>query len=835
MIKKILKTPTKKVEEISTKKNTKSRDKKFILWFNEIGIGDVGLVGGKNASLGEMYRNLTQKEVNIPNGFAISAHSYFYLLEKTGAKEKLKEILSALKKNKKNSGYDLRTLADCGRKARKLILGLEFPKDLREEILKSYKELCEFYKVREVDVAVRSSATAEDLPDASFAGQQETFLNIKGEDELIDACKKCFASIFTNRAISYRHDKGFDDFKIGLSIVVQKMVRSDLSASGIMFSIDTETGFKEAVVINSIYGLGENVVLGRVSPDEFYIWKKGVKEGKNSIIGKSIGNKNIKMVYSEDGEKETTKNINVSKEDQLEFAITDKEALTLAKWATIIEDHYKKPMDMEWAKDGKTGILFIVQARPETVQSRKNVNILEEYIVEKGQNKKIITKGSSVGARIGAGRANVIKSAENIYDFKQGDILVTEMTDPDWEPIMKIASAIVTNSGGRTCHAAIISRELGIPCVVGTGNATQKIKTGQNITVSCAEGEEGFVYEGQLKFKINKTDLLKLPKVDTKIMMNVGSPDSAFSMSFIPNDGLGLAREEFIINEYIKIHPKALINFNKLKDEKVKNQIEEITKGYKDKKDFFIEKLAEGVGRLGAAFYPNPVIVRFSDFKSNEYANLIGGTEYEPEEHNAMIGWRGASRYYDPLYKDAFGLECIAIKKVREEMGIDNVIVMVPFCRTVEEGQKVLAVMKEYGLEKGKNGLQVYMMVEIPSNVILIDEFSKIFDGFSIGSNDLTQLILGVDRDSSLVAHVYNERNEAVKNMIQWAIEGAKRNGKKIGICGQAPSDFPDFAEFLLKLKIDSISLNPDTVLKTRLMLSEKTDIKGIKRENIKK
>ncbi len=801
------------------------KNKKFVLWFNEIGIKDVPLVGGKNASLGEMYQKLTPKGVNIPNGFAISAYSYFYLLDKTGARQKLKEILSQLKKDKKTGTYDLKTLAKVGRESRRLIVNLELPEELRKEISKAYKELCKMYKTSEVDVAVRSSATAEDLPDASFAGQQETFLNITGEEELFEACKKCFASIFTNRAISYRHDKGFDDFKIGLSIVVQKMVRSDLSASGVMFSIDTESGFRDAIVVNSIYGLGENIVLGRVSPDEFFVWKKGVKENKPSIIGKSLGNKNIKMIYSEDGEKEFTKNVNVPKEDQEKFAINDKEALQLAKWACVIEEHYKKPMDMEWAKDGKTGKLFIVQARPETVQSRKDTNILEEYILDNSKKKNVIATGSSVGDRIGSGKASIIKSAEHIYDFKPGDVLVTEMTDPDWEPIMKIASAIVTNSGGRTCHAAIISRELGIPCVVGTGNGTEIIKQGKEITVSCAEGNTGYVYEGKIDFKVKKTNLQKLPKTKTKIMMNVGNPESAFALSFTPNDGVGLAREEFIINEYIKIHPKALINFNSLKDTKAKQQIELLTKGYKSKKEYFVEKLAEGIGRIGAAFYPKPVIVRFSDFKSNEYANLIGGESFEPVEHNSMIGWRGASRYYDPLYKEAFGLECKAIKKVREEMGIDNIIVMVPFCRTVEEGKKVQEVMKEFGLERGKNGLQVYMMVEIPSNVILIDEFSKIFDGYSIGSNDLTQLTLGVDRDSSLVAHVYDERNAAVKTLIKQAIEGAKRNNKKIGICGQAPSDFPDFAEFLLKEKIDSISLNPDTVLKTRVAISSKKSV----------
>ena len=804
-----------------SKNTSASKNKKFILWFDEIGINDVPLVGGKNASLGEMYTNLTKKGINIPNGFAISAYSYFYLLDKTGAKAKLKSILNNLKKDKKTGTYNLETLIQCGRAARKLILSLEFPEELEKEIIEAYRKLCEFYKVKEVDVAVRSSATAEDLPDASFAGQQETFLNIKGEGELLDACKKCFASIFTNRAISYRHDKGFDDFKIGLSIAVQKMARSDLASSGVMFTIDTESGFRDAIVINSIYGLGENIVQGRVSPDEFYIWKTGVRHGKKPIIGKKIGYKDIKMVYEEDGEKENVKNVKVDKTDKEQFSITDDEALQLALWGSIIEDYYEKPMDIEWAKDGKSNKLYIVQARPETVQSRKNINILEEYIIQPKQEKKIIVKGSSVGSKIGSGKANVIKSIENIYDFKKGDVLITEMTDPDWEPIMKIASAIVTNSGGRTCHAAIISRELGIPCVVGTSNATEKIKTGRNITVSCSEGEEGYVYDGILKFDVKRTNLKRLKPIKTKIMMNIGNPESAFNLSFIPNDGVGLAREEFIINEYIKIHPKALINLNSLKDEKSKQQILELTKGYKNKKDFFVEKLAEGIGRIGVAFYPKPVIVRFSDFKTNEYANLIGGKEFEPVEHNPMIGWRGASRYYDPLYKQAFGLECKAIKKVREEMGIDNIIVMVPFCRTIEEGEMVLQTMEEFGLKRGENKLQVYMMVEIPSNVILINEFSKIFDGFSIGSNDLTQLLLGVDRDSNLVSHVYNERNESVKIMIKLAIASAKFNKRKIGICGQAPSDFPDFASFLLKNKIDSISLNPDTVLKTRLSLSK--------------
>ncbi|NCC70387.1 phosphoenolpyruvate synthase, partial [bacterium] len=667
----------------------------------------------------------------------------------------------------------------------------------------------------------------EDLPDASFAGQQETYLNIKGEEELLEACKKCFASLFTNRAISYRHEKGFSDFKVGLSITVQKMVRSDLSSSGVMFSIDTESGFENAVIINSIYGLGENIVQGKVSPDEFYVWKKGLKENRNSIIGKSIGSKELKMIYAEDGAKIQTKDVKVSKSEQDKFSITDQEVLKLAKWACVIEDHYKKPMDMEWAKDGETGKLYIVQARPETVQSQKDRNVLEEYILE--EKGELIVSGASVGSKIGSGKAHIIKDVSQITSFKKGEVLVTEMTDPDWEPIMKIASAIVTNSGGRTCHAAIISRELGIPCIVGTVDGTDKIKNNQKITVSCAEGESGKVYKNELKFSIKKTNLNKIKDTKTKVMLNIANPEIAFSTSFIPNDGVGLAREEFIINTYIRIHPKALLNFSKIKDKTVKKQIEEITKGYKSKSSFYVDKLTEGIARLGAAFYPKPVIVRFSDFKTNEYANLIGGTEYEPIEHNPMIGWRGASRYYDPEFEKEFGLECKAIKKAREEMGLDNILVMVPFCRTVEEGKKVLEIMEKYGLKRGENKLEVYMMVEIPSNVILMNEFSKIFDGFSIGSNDLTQLTLGVDRDSSLVSHVYDERNDAVKTLIKQAIEIAKKNKRKIGICGQAPSDFPDFAEFLVKNKIDSISLNPDTVIKTKLMLSKSKKVFGKK------
>ena len=794
-------------------------DKKeeFILWFDQVGIEDVGLVGGKNASLGEMYRNLTKKGVNIANGFAVTAKAYFYFIEKTGVKDKIKEILSNLNIN------DVNDLMEKGQKIRDMILNAEFPEDLKEKIIEAYGNLCKQYG-ENTDVAVRSSATAEDLPDASFAGQQETYLNIRGNYSLIHACKKCFASLFTNRAISYREDKKFDHFSIGLSIGVQKMVRSDLASSGVMFSIDTESGFKDAVLITSAYGLGENIVQGAVNPDEFYVFKPTLKQGFKPIISKKIGDKKIKMIYSKDSQK-PTKNIEVSDDDRKRFSISDDEVLKLAEWACIIEDHYSekaghyKPMDMEWAKDGVTNELFIVQARPETVHSQEDKNKILKYVL-KGSG-DIIVKGHSVGEKIGNGRARVIKDVHRINEFQKGEVLVTDMTDPDWEPIMKIASAIVTNRGGRTCHAAIISRELGIPCVVGTIEGTEKISTGQDITVDCSKGDEGFVYNGIIEFDKEEIDLKSIPETRTKIMMNIGNPEQAFEQSFLPNDGVGLAREEFVINSYIKIHPKALINFDSLSDE-LKSKIEKMTYGYKDKKEFFVDKLAQGIAMIAAAFYPKDVIVRLSDFKSNEYANLIGGELFEPKEDNPMIGWRGASRYYDDNYKDAFALECKALLKIRKEFGLKNVKIMVPFCRTVEEGKRVLAEMEKNGLKRGEDGLEVYVMCEIPSNVILADQFFDIFDGFSIGSNDLTQLTLGLDRDSELVSHIYDERNDAVKGLIRQVIDVAKRRKKKIGICGQAPSDFPDFAEFLVECGIDSISLNPDTVVKTRLKISEK-------------
>lgn len=795
-----------------------SRDKQLILWFKELGIKDVPLVGGKNASLGEMYQKLTKKKVKIPNGFAITAYAYHYLLEHAGIKDDIQRILKGL------NPQDIADLQDKGRKARQIILNASFPEDLNEAIIKAYRQMEKMYG-KHCDTAVRSSATAEDLPDASFAGQQETFLNIRGDYDLLEACKKCFASLFTDRAIAYREEKGYDHFSIGLSIAVQKMVRSDVAASGVMFSIDTESGFRDAVLINAAYGLGENVVQGAVNPDEFYVFKPTLKEGFKPILTKRLGDKAIKMIYSEGGSKSPVRNIPVDKNMRRVFCITDEEVLQLARWAAIIEDHYSKeighfkPMDMEWAKDGITGDLYIVQARPETVQSQKDYSVLEDYVLLDKPG-KILTKGAPVGSKIGTGKASVIEHANQIKTFKKGDVLVTDMTDPDWVPVMKIASAIVTNRGGRTCHAAIVSRELGIPCVVGTNDATKVIKSGKKITVAC-QGEAGNVYEGELNFKIKKTDIKNLKRPKTKIMMNLADPDMAFETSFILNDGVGLARLEFIINSYIRIHPLALINYKKLKDPDVVAEIDEITHGYDDKAEFFIDKLAMGVGTIAAAFYPKDVIVRLSDFKSNEYANLIGGEEYEPVEDNPMIGWRGASRYYDPKYRDAFALECKAMKKVRDTMGLTNLKLMVPFCRTVEEGEKVLAEMKKNGLERGKGGLEVYVMCEIPSNVILGEEFCKIFDGFSIGSNDLTQLTLGVDRDSELVRHVFDERNEAVKTLVRQIIAIGKKKHRKVGICGQAPSDYPEFARFLAAEGIDSMSLNPDTVIKTTLDLTK--------------
>lgn len=790
----------------------------YILWFDQVGIEDVGIVGGKNASLGEMYRLLTPKGVKIPNGFCVTANAYKYFIEKTGTKEKIDEILKTL------NIADVNNLADHGKRVRNAIIEAELPQDLKDAIAEGYRNICIQYG-ENTDVAVRSSATAEDLPDASFAGQQETYLNISGVPALLEACKKCFASLFTNRAISYRADKHFDHFKVLLSIGVQKMVRSDLAESGVMFSIDTESGFANSVLINAAYGLGENVVQGAVNPDEYYVFKPTLRHNFRPIIQKTIGSKEIKMIYSNEGTR-PVKNVPVELKDRKRFALTDDEILTLARWAIIIEDHYSekvghfKPMDMEWAKDGKTNELFIVQARPETVQSQKNRSVLEKYKLREQSN--VLCIGRSVGSKIGQGEANVIRDVKDISKFQKGQILVTEMTDPDWEPIMKIAAGIVTNRGGRTCHAAIISRELGIPCVVGAGNATEKVKPGQKITLDTSQGDDGIVYEGILRYDIEKTDLSKMPKPKTKVMINVGNPDEAFELSFLPNEGVGLAREEFIVNSFIQAHPLALIHFDSLKDEEAKKKIEELTYGYSSKSEFFVDKLAQGVSMIAAAFYPKDVILRFSDFKTNEYANLIGGRQFEPIEDNPMIGWRGSARYYSEKYREGFALECKAIKKVRDEMGLTNLKVMIPMCRTIDEGKKVLAEMEKNGLKKGENGLQVYVMCEVPSNVILADQFCDLFDGFSIGSNDLTQFTLAVDRDSELVAPIFNERNDAVKILVAQVIATAKRRGRKIGICGDAPSTYPEFAEFLVEQGIDSISLSPDAVMKTAQKIYEK-------------
>ena len=792
--------------------------KRLVIWFDELQLKDIPEVGGKNASLGEMRQNLQKKGVNIPDGYAVTAHAYRYLIESAGIWDKIKEILKDL------DTHDIRNLSARGRKVRSLIYNAKMPGDLRDEIVKAYRRLCEEYG-ENTDVAVRSSATAEDLPDASFAGQQETFLNIRGEEALIDACKRCFASLFTDRAISYRFDKGFDHESVFLSIGVQKMVRSDIGASGVIFSIDTESGFKNAVLITSSYGLGETVVQGTVNPDEFYVFKPTLRQGFRPIVQKKLGTKEIKMIYSRKKGLESTEIKPVPRAQRDVFSISDDEIITLAQWACIIEDHYSaeagyfKPMDIEWGRDGVTGELFILQARPETVQSQKDANVLESYVLL--EHRKPLVTGTAVGSKIGSGAVNVIHSVADIKNFRKGEVLVTDMTDPDWEPIMKIAAAIVTNKGGRTCHAAIVSRELGVPCIVGTGRGTEALKKSVEATVSCAEGETGNVYDGLLKYDVRRVNLQNLQRPRTKIMMNVGNPENAFDIANIPNDGVGLARLEFIINQYVRIHPMALVQFEKVTDRKVRREIEALTKGYENRTDFFVDKLAQGIAKIAAAFYPNDVITRMSDFKSNEYANLIGGKYFEPVEENPMIGWRGASRYYDDKYRDGFALECRAIKKVRGEMGLKNVKPMIPFCRTVEEGKRVIEVMRDNGIVQGEDGLEIYMMVEIPSNVILVEEFAKIFDGFSIGSNDLTQLTLGLDRDSAQVSHIFNERNQAVLTLVRDVITKARKLGKKIGICGQAPSDYPEFARFIVECGIDSMSLNADTVIKTTLDIIE--------------
>jgi pyruvate,water dikinase len=791
---------------------------KYVKLFEEVGTGDVALVGGKNASLGELIRNLKEKGVNVPSGFAITAEAYRYVIEKAGIREKIGEILADL------DTHDMANLKTRGRKIRELIQNAPCPEELEDEIRRAYREMEQTYG-EHVDVAVRSSATAEDLPTASFAGQQESYLNVKGEDELLEKVMECFASLFTDRAISYRVDKGFDHLSVYLSVGVQKMVRSDLASAGVMFSIDPESGFRDAVYITGAYGLGENVVQGTVNPDQFYVFKPTLNEDFCPIVEKKLGAKRQKLVYKETG----TEQKEVTKEEQQRFVLSDDEVLKLGRWACIIEEHYGMPMDIEWAKDGMTNELFIVQARPETVHSQNDLAAgLVTYVLEEEGN--LLVQGEAVGKKIGSGEVNIIEDASDINKFEPGQVLVTTMTDPDWQPIMKVAGAIVTNKGGRTCHAAIVSRELGIPCVIGTDNGTEILKGIKEVTVDCSEGM-GRIYEGKLKYRVDTLTTTNLPRPCTQIMMNAAIPENAFVQGQIPNDGVGLAREEFIINSYIGIHPLALIDYEQLKrqaegDAKIASVIKEIDErsaSYADKLQFFIDNLAMGIGKIGAGFYPNDVIVRLSDFKTNEYANLIGGYLYEPKESNPMIGWRGASRYYDAKFKPAFGLECKAIKKAREEMGLTNVKVMVPFCRTPEEGRNVIKTMEEFGLKQGENGLEVYVMCEIPSNVVLADEFAEIFDGFSIGSNDLTQLTLGLDRDSDLVAHLFDERNEAVKRLVKHVIEVAHEHEprRKIGICGQAPSDFPEFAEFLVECGIDSMSLNSDAVIATRLHVTE--------------
>ncbi len=782
----------------------------LVRWFDEIGLEDVPLVGGKNASLGEMYRNLEAQGVRVPYGFAITAAAYRIFLRESRCEATISGYLKGL------NTRDIQGLRARGKAIRRALLEAPLPPRLQTEMVAAYEHLCQEYGPN-TDVAVRSSATAEDLPDASFAGQQETYLNVHGVPGLLEACRKCFASLFTDRAISYRVDKGFDHLSIALSIGVQKMVRSDLGASGVMFTIDTETGFRECILINAAYGLGENLVQGAITPDEVYVFKPTLLKGFRPILQRTVGSKEWKLVYDEEGSK-LTKNVAVSPDDRQRFAIADDDILQLARWGCAIEEHYSRkrgqftPMDIEWAKDGRSGELFIVQARPETVHSIKRRDLLRIYRLE--QSGERLLEGKSVGEMIGQGRARIIKEVQHLEEFHDGEVLVTDRTDPDWEPIMKKAAAIVTNRGGRTSHAAIVSRELGIPAIVGTERGTDVLLDGEEITVSSAEGDVGYVYRGLLKFSIQEVDPGNLGRPRTKIMLNVADPAEVFALSAIPNDGVGLAREELIISHAIRVHPMALVRYDLLADQTAKAEIARLTAGYADKAQYFVDKLAEGVGMIAAAFYPKDVIVRLSDFKSNEYANLIGGKEFEPTEENPMLGFRGASRYYDDRYREGFALECRAMRKAREEMGLTNIKLMVPFVRTVDEGERVLAEMARHGLRRGENGLEIYVMCEIPSNVLLAEEFARIFDGFSIGSNDLTQLTLGVDRDSELVARVFDERNPAVKKLVSSVIRTARASGVKIGICGQAPSDYPEFAQFLVEEGIDSMSLNPDAVMK---------------------
>ena len=789
-----------------------TKNTSYILWFEDLNVDDVPLVGGKNASLGEMISSLKEKDVLVPDGFATTSRAYWKFLEVNGLEKKVQLLLEELENGKK-------TLPEVGRSIRRLFMNSSFPEDIEKAIHDAYLELCKRYGSRNVDVAVRSSATAEDLPEASFAGQQESYLNVRGKEGVLDACRKCYASLFTNRAITYRNEKGFDHMKVALSAGVQKMVRSDKACSGVMFSIDTESGFRDAVIINGAWGLGETVVQGTVTPDEYVVFKPLLDNEKlKPIIGKTLGGKEKKMVYGRKGRK-TTENVNTTRKERETFVLNEEEVLKLARWATVIEKHYQKPMDIEWAKDGETGGLFIVQARPETVQTQKEACLMKTYTLE--EKSELLLEGLAIGEAIAVGNVQVIKDVKDIGRFKEGSILVTGTTDPDWVPIMKQAAGIITNHGGRTSHAAIVSRELSIAAIVGTNNGTEVLKDGQEVTMSCAEGEKGFIYRGILKFGEFEVDIEGIPETKTQIMLNIASPSAAFRWWRLPCHGIGLARMEFIINNIIKIHPMALVRFNQVKDRSIRKQIDDLTQGYADKTEYFVDHLARGIGKIAASQYPHPVIVRMSDFKTNEYANLIGGAQFEHEENNPMLGFRGACRYYSERYREGFSLECRAIKRVRNEMGVSNVLIMIPFCRTVKEADRILEVLAENGLKRGENGLEFYVMAEIPSNIILAEQFAERFDGFSIGSNDLTQLVLGVDRDSELLCELFDERDEAVKDMIRDLIKKAHKKKCKVGICGQAPSDFPDFAEFLVEAGIDSISLNPDSVIETKRIVAK--------------
>ena len=790
----------------------------YVRFFSDIGVADLALVGGKNASLGEMYRQLTVQGVRVPNGFAITAAAYRDVLDAAGALPRLRSALDGLNVS------DVSDLARRAAQAREIVFAAALPVDLAAAILEAYRRLRDEYGPT-LTLAVRSSATAEDLPTASFAGQHDSFLNVSGEQPLLEAVRRCFASLYTDRAIAYRLERGFDHEKVYLSVGVMKMVRSDLGAAGVMFSLDTDTGFRDVVFITGSYGLGENVVQGAVDPDEFYVHKPTFEKGHRAVLRRTLGSKQIKMVYEAVQGRHTTRNVPTESGERARFCIGDADVLTLADCAIKIEKYYSsqagkpRPMDAEWAKDGADGRIYIVQARPETVASQVKGHIIEEYLL--GGNGPLLATGRAVGAKVASGRARVIENVAALARFQPGEVLVADMTAPDWGTVMKTAAAIVTNRGGRTCHAAIVARELGIPAVVGTEDATRVIGPGQEVTVSCAEGDIGHVYDGALPFEVRRTDLAAISRPATRIMLNVGDPDRAFKLSFLPNDGVGLARMEFIINEAIKVHPMALVHPEKVADPKERAEIERLASNYAAPADFFVERLAEGVGTIAAAFYPKPVVVRLSDFKTNEYASLLGGAAFEPKEANPMLGFRGASRYAHPAYAEGFALECAAMKRVRETMGLTNVILMVPFCRRVAEAEQVVRRMAELGLARGVDGLEIYVMCEIPNNVIQIDAFARHFDGFSIGSNDLTQLTLGVDRDSDLVAFDYDERDDGVKEMIRLAIVGCRRNHRHSGICGQAPSDYPEMAEFLVRAGIDSMSLNPDSVLKTTLHVLE--------------